>query len=111
MNDTVLSRSSITPQLSDEQAERSRKNLTAILTGLSREGQVHVANAIGVHESTVSKLKDENFERLSQILAVTGLKVVPVEMRCYPPDEIEALLVLARKRLGGLESAQQLSWE
>lgn len=37
------------------------------------------------------------------------MKVVPVEMRCYRPEEIEALQVLARR--SDVLRADALDWE
>ena len=111
MTDTVLARSVSILALSDDQAARARKNLSAILNGLGRVGQVHVAEAVGVHESTISKMKEADLERFAQILSVVGLQVVDCSLRIYPQDEIEALLVLARKRLSALESTKLAGWE
>jgi len=111
MTDTALSRGAGLPRLSVDQLERSRKFHGLILNGLAREGQVHVADAIGVHESTVSKWKDGDLERFAQILAVVGLKVVPASQRCYDAAEIDALLVLARQRLVTIGGAEQLGSE
>lgn len=77
--------------------ERSRKNLTVILKALSVKGQAVAADCMGVSESTVSRMKDGELEKLSGLLAAIGLKVVPTNMHCYPEAEIEALRILARR--------------
>lgn len=89
--------------------DRARKNHTAMLKALCTAGQSAVAGAIGVHESTVSRWKDGELEKLSMFLSAVGLKVVPVNMHCYPPDEIEALKVLARR--SDVLRADGLDWE
>lgn len=90
---------------------RARKNSAAILRGLARVGQSTVSKALGVSESTVSRWKDEEIERIGRMLAACGLKAVSTEMRCYPPEEVNALFVLARGRLDGIASRGQLQFE
>lgn len=112
MSDILFSRGERTMiALSDEQLARSRKNESVILKHLASIGQVHLANMLGIHESTVSRWKDKEFTELSQTLAALGLKVIPEEMRCYDPKSIDALLTLAKERMGQLESTDQLIWE
>ena len=89
--------------------ERARKNEKVILSSLADTGQAVVATAIGVNESTVSRMKSGDIEQFSRFLAACGLKVVPVDMRCYPADEIEALRVLARR--SDVLRADSLDWE
>ena len=105
MGEPVLSRCQSTHRLNDEQLARSRKNLQVVLNALMSKGQVHVAEAIGVHESTVSKMKDGELERVAQMLAAMGLQVVPESSRHYAPDEIAALRTLARKGLDAFGGA------
>jgi hypothetical protein len=95
--------------LSDQLLARARKIHTTILKALCTAGQSATASAIGVHESTVSRWKDGELEKLAAFLAAVGLKVVPVEMHCYPADEIEALKVLARR--SDVLRADGLDWE
>ena len=65
--------------------------------------------------ATLSQLQEararENLSSLLKALcmAVVGLKVVPAEMRCYRPEEIEALQVLARR--SDVQRADALDWE
>lgn len=40
-----------------------------------------------------------------------GLKVVPIDKRCYDAAEIEALLALARKQFARMKSADDLDWD
>lgn len=98
--------------LSEQEMERSRKNHSVILKSLISVGQVHVAEAIGMHESTLSKMIGEgHLERFSHILAKLGLKVVPQEYKCYDAKSIDALLTLAKERMAQLETPEQLSFE
>lgn len=97
--------------LSAAVADRSRKNLAAILQRLASIGQAKAAEALGTSESTVSRMKDKELEQLAKLLAVLGLKVVPVEMRCFDPDAIGAILALAKARLASIERPEQLAWD
>lgn len=91
--------------------ERARKNLQSILQALATVGQASVAEAIGVSESTVSRMKDGELERLAQLLAALGLKVVPEAVKCYEPAFIESIFQLAKQRMAQVESASELSWD
>lgn len=88
--------------------ERARKNLTTILQGLARVGQTSAAEAMKVSESTVSRMKDSDLERLAALLAVMGLKVVPVQFKCYRPDDIEPYIQLARQHMRTVTSVHDL---
>lgn len=91
---------------SPEKTDRARKNERAILRGLARIGQAAVAAELGVSESTVSRLKEGEIERFSRLLALCGLKAVPLEMRCYPPEHVDWLLLgnrIAAQRVRSLE--------
>lgn len=75
--------------------ERSRKNVSTILHALAATGQADVARAMGVSESTVSRLKDGTLDQLGALLAHVGLKVVPAGMQCFDPSYVDALKTLA----------------
>jgi Bacteriophage CII protein len=94
-----------------EVTERARKNLTVILQRLAAVGQARVAEGIGQHESTVSRWKGADAEQLAKMLALMGLKVVPIEMRCYPQHKIDAIFVLAKASMETMDSAEKLSFE
>lgn len=94
--------------LSTETLATSRKIEAVILQKLASVGQARVAEALGISESTVSRLKDGDISRFSKILAEIGLKAVPVSYRCYKPDYIEFLLQAARIGVRSLQSAEDL---
>lgn len=98
----------IMAELFPDVAERSRKNESIILRRLASVGQAVVATGLGLHESSVSRMKDGELERLSRLLAILGLKAVPIEMRCYPENEINAIFTLARQSLERAHSAADL---
>jgi hypothetical protein len=91
--------------------ERTRKNLSALLTGLSRVGQVNVARALGCSEEKVSKMKDGELEMFAKLLAACELKIVPNNYRCAKPEIIDAALVFARAALEQTSRDQTLVWE
>lgn len=97
--------------LSPELEERARKNRAMIFAGLSSAGQAEVARALQISESTVSKMKGDEIEKVSQLLAVVGLKVVPIAYRCVEPKKMEALLTLAGVELDRLRERPELVWE
>jgi hypothetical protein len=86
--------------------------VTTVLQRLQEPGRaVSIAASLGISESTVSRLKNEHLETLCSILSHAGLKIVPVEMQCFPAAKIDALLTFAKAHLETVESAEQLSWE
>lgn len=72
-------------------------------------GQVHIADAVGVHESTISKMKESEFLRFSQILAACDLKVVPADYRCVDPAMMDALVTMSRTALN--KTSEKLVWD
>lgn len=92
-------------------AERSRKAYSLALQRVSVVGQVNVAEQIGLSGATVSRFVNEDLERACQVLVALGLKIVPVEMKCYPKDQIEAIFTLARASMNRVDDVEQLSFE
>lgn len=103
---------SVMAVLEHSPTDRARKSATLALQRLSPDGtQRNIAQSWGVSESTVSRLK-ENIEPISKLCAQLGIKWVPVEMKCYPPEQLEALLTLAKASLARAKSVDDvLSWE
>lgn len=92
--------------------ERARKTQVTILRALQEPGrQVALATSMGISESTVSRMKNDQLEQFSELLAHLGLKVVNQEMQCFPPDQIQALLTLSKVHLASIERPDQLVWE
>ncbi|MGA3827368.1 CII family transcriptional regulator [Pseudomonas chlororaphis] len=100
-----------TDKLSPEQDARARKNYTQLMQRLASVGNLAVAEAVGVDESTISRMKPEKFQEFAKILAVLDLKIVPNEMKCFDEKEIGAILQLARSRMVEIESVDQLEWD
>lgn len=86
--------------------------MALIFQRLSAVGQVAVSEAIGTSEASVSRLK-EQVPQFAGMLARLGLKVVPVDMRCYDERTLASILELAKQRMAQIESPQQLAqdWE
>ena len=70
--------------------ERARKMYSILLQRMQGSASA-IAAAMGVSESTVSRLKTEHAETLCQIMAHAGLKIVDVTRTCVPTSEIELL--------------------
>ena len=86
-----------TVAVSAEVEVKSRKNLTRILHGLASVGQVHVADAIGVHESSLSRWKEKGeFERMSTMLAAMGLSVATPDHKVMSQEQFEMLWRFAK---------------
>lgn len=97
---------------SQEPDERARKNLSVLLRKLSSVGQSTAAAGLGVSEATISRMKSEgDLERFARLLALCGLKCVPLEMRCYPPDQVDWLLLGNRIAARKVRSASDLEEE
>jgi hypothetical protein len=95
--------------LSLSPAETARKGVQAALQRLQEPGTgISVAAAMGVSESTISRLKTERMEEVVTLLAHLGLKVVPTDFRCVNP-EAYAFLVQSHQRV--MAKAPQLIWE
>jgi hypothetical protein len=81
----------------------------AILKRLASIGQANVARTCGLSETTVSRWKDGDIRKVATTLAALGLKAVPRDVKCFQPEYIDALQMLARKALDQ-EAPQQLEW-
>lgn len=97
--------------LNTPRPERARKNEQLILQRLASVGQVTAAAAIGVDESTVSRMKEGKIQQFSELLAVLNLKVVPEGMRCFDPKDIDTLLHQAKRWMEHIGSSDQLEFE
>lgn len=97
--------------LSPEQRETTRKGLTFLFQQLSSMGGEQVAEALGVSEATLSRIKNEDLERCLNLISILAGKVVPFIARCYTPETIEPLLQLAKQRMAQLDNVKQLEWD
>lgn len=81
--------------LSPQILARARKNASAIVNALANVSQVKVAELMGVHESTISKMKEVELDRMGAFLAACGLKAVPEDACAVDPKVLSALGALA----------------
>jgi predicted transcriptional regulator len=91
--------------VSSAHADRARKIESIILRRLAEVGQTHAAVSMGVSESTVSRLKDGELEKIASFLAAIGLKTVPVEKKCFDEAEVAALMTLANRAMRQIGSS------
>jgi hypothetical protein len=56
-------------------------------------------------------MKDAELERFARLLALLGLKVVHIDMKCFPVDQVEALLTLAKARMKNMDNTDHLLTE
>lgn len=76
--------------------ERARKMHALFLRRLAGS-QASIAAAMGKSESTISRLKnDEHLLDIFRMAAHGGLKLVPVELKCYDSRQLDALFIIAR---------------
>jgi hypothetical protein len=82
-----------------------------VLQRLQEPGrQVSIAVAMGVSESTVSRLKNDHLDSLCELLVHAGLKIVPVETKSLDEAQVNALLTLAKSHLASIENADDLEY-
>lgn len=84
-----------TTPLSTAQLEKAREYQSLILQRFAVIGQRSVANALDVSDSTVSRIKTEQVESISLLLAALELKVVPEEWKLTCPQYLQAVETLA----------------
>ncbi len=96
--------------LSPTPDENARKIASAIFQGLSRVGQNQAAQALGVSDSTITRMKDD-VPKWAGLLSALGLKVVPTSMRCYEEKTLSAILELAHQRMEQIKTPSQLAWD
>jgi hypothetical protein len=78
--------------------ETAKQGITLAMKAFERPGkQVATANAMGVAESTISKLKNGPMAEVITMLAHGGLKVVPSDYETLDPHAAEFLKRLHAK--------------
>lgn len=97
------------PQVSIGPGERACKTVNLVLQRLQEPGTAAAAAvAMGVSESTVSRIKNERLQEVAQLLSCLGLKVVPNEFKCVDP-EAYAFLTKTHEKI--MRVAPQMIWE
>lgn len=89
--------------------ERTRKMTSLILRRLREPGtQTVLANALGVAESTISRLKSEQLEHFCGLLVHLDLKVVPETDLSVDPRAFEFTTYIAGRAMGDPEVCRKL---
>lgn len=92
--------------------ERARKIVCTVLKAVQRDAtQTAIAASMGASESTVSRLLSDHLEKLALVLAHAGLKVVSADSRCFAPEYVDALLVMARQHITNVQTVRELEWD
>lgn len=87
-------------QVSSEVNERSRKAYSKVLQRLSANGTARgVALALGVSESTVSRIKNEKLEEAVRLIYQLGFKVVDESKKTVDGEFFKAMSVITGKFL------------
>ena len=98
--------------INDPPDERARKIVASVLKATQRDAsQAAIAVAMGVSEATVSRLLSEHLDKFALMLAHAGLRVVGQDMRCFPPDYVDALLLMAKQHLSTVQTVRTLEWD
>lgn len=97
------------PQVSEPPTEKTRKLRSVVLQAVQRDGKQHaIAAAMGVSDSTISRLVNDHLDNFAAMLAHAGLKVVPVEHTCVSAETYQ-FLTATHARV--MQKAPQLIWD
>lgn len=89
--------------------ERARKGMQFVLQALQEPGKAGaLAVAMGLSDSTVSRVKNERAEEVILFLAYLGLKVVPSEYRYVDLKTFTAIEVVYEKAMSRLTLSELL---
>jgi hypothetical protein len=72
---------------------------------------VALAASMGVSESSISRIKNEQLENVCLLLAQCGLKVVDADRVCVDKRKFEAITTLASAAMSNQEAVRTLVWE
>jgi transcriptional regulator with XRE-family HTH domain len=90
---------------------RAHKNEAVVLKTLHHVTGKAVAEIMEVSETTVSRFKNGELKEWAAFLAALGLKIVREDLKCYDKQDIEAVLLFARRYMHDMKDADQLTWE
>ena len=72
--------------------ESARKAASAVLQALAKPGtQGAIATAMGVSDSTISRIKNERLDEVLLLISYAGFKLVPREYKCVRPEAYDFL--------------------
>lgn len=91
--------------------ERARKIAHALRSAVQGSSQAAIAAAIGVSESTVSRLLADHVDNVAAIIAHVGMKTVPVDKVCVPAATWAEYQRVYRRVLANEQAAQSIVLE
>jgi hypothetical protein len=90
-------------------AERAQRMQSVVLQRLQSNGlATSIANATGMSEGTISRLKNEHLDNFCQMLAHAGLKIVEAERTVVDADTYRAIAHIATKAMRDPQVARWL---
>lgn len=90
-------------------SERTRKTVSAVFRRMEEPGTgVGLAAAMGVSESTISRIKNDHLESVINLITHLGLKMVPIEYKCVDRAAYD-FLTQTHQRI--MQVAPQLVWD
>ncbi len=95
-------------EVSPSMRESARKIESSLLQRLSSVGQVTVAKAMDVSESTVSRFKDGQITVVAQLLAALNLKLVPADFKVVDPARAQAMYTLYEAAMNRMSNPAEL---
>ena len=93
---------------SSNHAETTRKFESLLLRHLAEVGQSETAARMGVSESTVSRMKGEDVQRIASFLAAVGLKPVKADALTVDRADFVAVKRMARNWLEADLAAEEI---
>ena len=93
-------------EVSQDVRESARKIETTLRNRLAEIGQVRMADKLNVSESTISRWKDAEIEKLALYIAGLMLKVVPSDANLIHADKVKAMRTLAMRGLRSMEEGK-----
>lgn len=86
-------------RLLNKSDERSRKIESIILQRLAEKTQTTIAIELGVSESKISRLKNDDIPMIAKLITCLGLNVVPDDSLEVSQAELKSIKTLAKKYL------------
>ncbi|WP_423454304.1 CII family transcriptional regulator [Ottowia sp. VDI28] len=86
-------------EVSPDLRESARKIETILRNSLAEFGQARVADKMNVSESTISRMKSEDIERMAMFIAAMGLRVIGQDYRVISIADLNALRHFAARGL------------
>lgn len=92
--------------------QRARKIASTVRKAIADQGkQVALAAAMGVAESTVSRMQSETLDAFASLLAHCGLKCISDDKVCVSREMYAAMTLINQRAMSDPEVARKLVWE